>query len=238
MVATVQSRILDEHGQPIQTAIVRRMPSHTPVRARYDAAVTTDDNRRHWANADGLSADAAANPAVRQVLRNRARYEAACNSYANGIVATLANDTIGTGPRLQVLADNKDHNRQIERAFMQWAIAVRLPEKLRTMRRSRATDGEGFILLGNNPKLASPVKLDPCLMEADRVTTPTMLLDPTAVDGIVFDSLGNPVEYHVLKHHPGDTSAGCGLDFDRLPADTVIHYYRADRPGQSKPQPD
>ena len=27
------------------------------VRARYDAASTNDDNRRHWANADGLSAN-------------------------------------------------------------------------------------------------------------------------------------------------------------------------------------
>ena len=25
-----------------------------------------------------------------------------------------------------------------------------------------------------------------------------------AVDGIVFDAFGNPVEYHVLKSHPGD----------------------------------
>ena len=25
------------------------------VRARYDAAVTNDENRRHWAGADGLS---------------------------------------------------------------------------------------------------------------------------------------------------------------------------------------
>ena len=50
------------------------------VRARYDAAITTADNVRHWANADGLSADAAASPDVRQTLRNRSRYEAANNS--------------------------------------------------------------------------------------------------------------------------------------------------------------
>ena len=30
------------------------------VRGRYDAAQTTDGNRKHWAGADGLSADAAA----------------------------------------------------------------------------------------------------------------------------------------------------------------------------------
>ena len=43
------------------------------LRARYDAAQSTADNRRHWANADGLSADAAASPAIRRTLRNRAR---------------------------------------------------------------------------------------------------------------------------------------------------------------------
>ena len=45
------------------------------LRGRYDAAVTNDDNRRHWANADGLSANAANTPEVRRILRNRARYE-------------------------------------------------------------------------------------------------------------------------------------------------------------------
>ena len=43
------------------------------VRARYDAASTNDENRRHWANADSLSANAANSPEVRRVLRNRAR---------------------------------------------------------------------------------------------------------------------------------------------------------------------
>jgi len=73
------------------------------LRAKFDSAQTTHDNRRHWANADHLAADAAANPQVRRILRNRARYEVANNSYARGIVLTLANDVIGTGPRLQML---------------------------------------------------------------------------------------------------------------------------------------
>ncbi|MFN8780010.1 MAG: hypothetical protein ACK5ZI_11650 [bacterium] len=70
------------------------------VVAKFDSAKTTPENRKHWANADGLSPNAAINPEVRRVLRNRARYEVANNSYAKGIVLTLANDTIGTGPRL------------------------------------------------------------------------------------------------------------------------------------------
>ena len=64
------------------------------MRGRYDAAATTTDNRRHWANADGLSADAAASPDVRRTLRNRARYEVANNSYAKGIVLLRSSDTV------------------------------------------------------------------------------------------------------------------------------------------------
>ena len=51
----------------------------------------------------GLSAAAANSPDVRRILRNRSRYEIANNSYARGITLTLANDVVGTGPRLQML---------------------------------------------------------------------------------------------------------------------------------------
>ena len=63
------------------------------IMARFDAAQTTKDNARHWAAAEFLSADAEADPAVRKTLRTRARYEVQNNSYARGIVSTIANDT-------------------------------------------------------------------------------------------------------------------------------------------------
>jgi hypothetical protein len=47
------------------------------LHAKYDAAQTTRENLRHWAMADGLSADAAASSEVRKTLRQRARYEVA-----------------------------------------------------------------------------------------------------------------------------------------------------------------
>jgi len=215
--------------------IIRRM-----IRAGFDSAVTNDANRRHWAGADGLSADAAASPDVRRTLRNRARYETANNSYAKGIVLTLANDVVGTGPRLQLLTDDDEGNERIEQSFMAWAKAIGLPETLRTMRASRATDGEVFAVLVSNPRLTTPVKLDLRLVEADQVTTPDLwVLDDHAVDGIVFDDAGNPAEYHILKGHPGDARSGfLGLEYDRVPAEAVIHYFRADRPGQSRGIPD
>ena len=43
------------------------------------------------------------------------------NSYARGIVPTLANDTVGTGPRLQLLTGDGETNRIVEQAFARWA---------------------------------------------------------------------------------------------------------------------
>ena len=209
------------------------------VRARYDAAVTTDDNRRHWANADGLSPNASNSAEVRRILRNRARYETANNSYARGIVLTLAHDVVGTGPRLQMLTGDSEANRRIEQAFMHWARSVHLAEKLRTMRMARATDGESFAVLTNNPRLTAEVQLDLRLIEADQVTTPDLdRLSTIAVDGIVFDGSGNPIEYHILRNHPGDSFYSARSDYERIPASSVLHWFRADRPGQTRGIPD
>jgi len=221
------------------------------VSARYDAAQTTDENRRHWAGADLLSADAAANPQVRSILRARARYEVANNSYAKGIVLTLANDTVGTGPRLQMLTDDAKANALVEREFTHWAECVGLTEKLRTMRMARATDGEAFALLVANPKLDVPVKLDVRLIEADQVASPYVGRRPEAggrrkttngasslTDGILFDRYGNPVEYYILRNHPGDTHGFGSLEYDRVAAEFVIHDFRADRPGQHRGVPE
>lgn len=220
------------------------MPPHVDqtlrlIRARYDAAVTNDENRRHWANADNLSANAANSPLVRRLLRNRSRYEVANNSYARGIVSTLANDVIGTGPRLQMLTDNADANRFIEQEWMAWSKAIGLPEKLRTLRMARASDGEGFSVLTSNPQLPTTVQLDVKLVEADQVATPDLKFDViNAVDGVEFDKHGNPVAYHVLKKHPGDTSGSLSIQYDRVPASSMIHYFRQDRAGQARGIPD
>lgn len=212
------------------------------LRGKFDSAQTTPDNMRHWANADQLSANAAARPEVRGVLRNRARYEVANNSYARGIVLTLANDAIGTGPRLQMLLNDGEDtsvNGIIEREFAVWAKAVDLPGKLRTMRMARAQDGEAFGLLSSNPALASRVQLDLRLIEADQVTTPLAKLPtPMGVDGIVLDDWGNPVAYHVLDYHPGDPTNVRPLAYRVIPASDMIHWFRADRPGQSRGLPD
>ena len=105
---------------------------------------------------------------------------------------------------------------------------------------SRAQDGEAFGLLFSNNSLQHPVQLDAKLIEADQVTTPLMKLPtPTFVDGIVFDDYGNPKEYHVLRNHPGGLGyLASPIECDPVPAAFVVHWFRKDRPGQSRGLPD
>jgi lambda family phage portal protein len=239
-------------GRHIKAA--RRSPSRSlpaVVRARYDAAQTTAENARHWAMADALSADGAASPDVRRKLRERSRYEVANNSYAKGIVLTLANDCIGTGPRLQMLTDDAETNRRVEAAFSEWAKAVDLAGKLRTMRMAKATDGEAFAVMTANPLVDSAVTLDVQLVEADRVSSPVFACgyavtgpdtcrgeaQRSQVDGIVLDAWGNPQTYTILRQHPGDMTAW-KTQYDLVPADAVVHWFRADRPGQHRGIPE
>lgn len=223
----------------VRKASPQTRPLSAVVRARYDAAQTTPENVRHWAMADDLSADGAASTDVRKKLRERARYEVANNSYAKGIALTIANDTIGTGPRLQLLTDDADTNRRVEAAFAEWAKAVNLAGKLRTMRMAKATDGESFAVLTVNPNVDSPVKLDVRLIEADRVASPNMSMLPAAndIDGITLDDWGNPQTYTILHQHPGDMTAW-DSQYDTVSADAVVHWFRSDRPGQHRGIPE
>lgn len=157
------------------------------------------------------------------------------------MVETIANDTVGTGPRLRMIGLNRSQSDRISREFEDWSSAVGLAEKLRTFREARCIDGEAFLILTTNPRLRSPVKLDLHDVEADQVATPDLwLTDPLTVDGIRFDRHHNPVEYHVLSQHPGDLSySGLGWsDYDRVPADLVLHWFKKRRPGQLRGVPE
>jgi len=214
-----------------------RHPIAAWLRARFDAAQTTRDNARHWAAAEFLSADAEADSSVRKILRTRARYEVQNNSYARGIVSTLANDIVGTGPRLQMTLDDEQLNARIERDFKNWSERVHLAKKLRTIRMAQCQDGEAFILLAQNPALRANVHLDLQLIEADRVTDDVIDKDSSSVDGIYYDAYGNPKSYKVMKYHPGSPES-FSQEFKMVRAENMIHYFRMDRPEQHRGIPE
>lgn len=236
------SAILDSAGRrtfPSETERrIRRRASVRELGAGYDAAQTTVENSNHWSNADSLSARTAADPLKRKRLRDRARYETANNSYLAGMMQTLAHHTIGTGPRLQLTSPDTEANRLVEWEFGRWCRAVRLAVKLRTMRHSKAVDGESFALRITNRRLSTPVMLDLRLVEADQVAAPfeRLTLERNYVDGIKLDDDGNPITYDIFESHPGDT--WYSREWHEHDADDVLHLFRCDRPGQARGLPE
>ena len=212
------------------------------VRGKFDAAESGDDYK-HWSNADAFAADAALSPFVRRTMRNRARYERANNSYLAGISATLASDLIGTGPRLQLTTGDADSDRMVERLFFDWTWEIDLATKLRTMRESLVVDGEAFGLMVSNPRLPG-VQLDLRLVEAEMVATPTELMSQSitaegnTVDGLEFDQTGNVVAYQLLRYHPGSNYRVNTLEFQRVPAAAMVHWFRPARAGQHRGFPE
>lgn len=209
------------------------------IRASYDAAATTIENQRHWTWADYLSADASLRPDVRKVIRSRARYELQENNcYGFGLANTLATDTIGTGPRLQISGFSDSYNQQIEIAFHRWMVAVGFCEKLTTLRLAKMIDGESVARFITNITLDDPVSLDLQLIECDQLSSPSWeaIITDTYVDGIQLDRFGNPIAYDILRYHPGANfwNSVDPFKFDRYPKDQIIHIFKQRRPGQHR----
>lgn len=225
---------------------IERQPE--PLRARFDVAQTTDGNRNHWTWSDHKSADHAMSHDVRKVLRERSRYESANNSYAAGILRTIADDTVGVAPRVQIRAGSDEAVvaavSSLEAAWNRWSSAIDLGGKLRTMRMAKARDGECFALLINNPKIRdnTGVSLDLSLIECDQVQEPYIPNlregEKYHIDGVILDDAGNVVAYNILDLHPGAELGQGFQNYRRFPASQVIHYFRPERPGQHRGVPE
>ncbi len=222
--------ILDQYGREI------RQDRRGAV-ARYDAAQTTPENAAHWSMATVWDADREASPAVRSILRSRARYESMNNPWLQGMIQTKAYDIIGTGPRLQVLTGREKLNNAIEADFTEWSSRIGLAEKMHTMRMAQARDGEAFAVLFCNDRLPGRFKLDLQLIEADCVASDyrSELFRENEVDGIKYDAFGNPVSYNVVPHPGSGTISISGV---KVPAANMIHLFLPERPGQHRGVPE
>lgn len=242
----MKTQLLDHTGQPLvsqrqlELAGLRRQLV-MGLRAKYDAAQTSVNNERHWGNADNLDPHAANSLTVRRKLRSRSRYEVVENNpYLKGVILTIANDFIGSGPRLQITDKrlSPERRRIIERRFSHWAAQTRLRQKLWRMRMAKIVDGESFLFAYTRANLRDRVKLDFYLSEADRVSSegaisPAERPQANEIDGVRFDEYENPVQYHLLNQHPGSSWLNV---FNPLPlrgkwvnAKFVVHWFRQDR---------
>lgn len=210
------------------------------IKAKFDAAQTVDSNSRHWANADNLDPHAVASLGVRAKLRSRSRYELQENNpYLKGSCLMVANDFVGSGPKLQITDKriSKQAKQVIEDQWNKYARSIRLRQKLWRMRLAKIVDGEAFAIAFDNPKTDHPVKLDFKIVEADRISNnqlfPQTSKEMFEVDGVRFDVNDQVLAYYLLRTHPGSQHVFNFLsiqnDGDWIPAERVIHWYRQDR---------
>lgn len=209
------------------------------LRATYDIAQTGHDNANQWAGATGQDADAANSPGVRQLARNRSRHETQNNPTLTGIVRTITHYEIGTGPTLHVESDDEAYAEEVEQRWREWCNAVMLTSKLRQMVYGRVVDGESFARIGENPNLANAVKLDFQPFECDRCYTLWLpYLTPYRIDGVWFDTWGNPTFYDILQYHPGGVFPMPTWKFDTTPAQFILHLFNPERANQHRGIPE
>lgn len=234
--------IVDQYGRPFKN------PAAKKVVARYDSAQTTDNNRKHWAGADSLSAVSANSAQVRQTLRDRSRYEIANNSYCRGIINTLSAYTVGSGPSLQLTYRGPDVDpnpayrqaaQQVERLWSDWAYQRELSQKVSTLKFALDGDGEGFAIITSSQRINphTPVQLDLRLYECDHFDdySGTQWLSDDA--GVRINAAGEVTEYAFCEQHPGDALVTAFVESDWISADQVIHLFRCERPGQLRGVP-
>lgn len=209
--------------------------------ATYENARTTTDNKKLFSQVDYFSGRSANHLLARRTLRTRSRYEVANNPYLFGIVHGYVNDVVGRfGAKLQALTDDDKFNTVLEARFEEWCQAVDLVEKIRTFVTAQVVDGEAFNILKTAPGLDTAVQLYPLDIESDQVSGPFTSLKDVWLDGVILDEVTQkPSSYTVMKNHPGDLGlAGYSmLEYVKVPARLVAHYFLKSRPGQVRGVP-
>jgi len=210
----------------------------------YDSAKTTRVNRKHWTGATLGDADATILTAL-GTLRNRVRFEMRNNGYAEGMVETYVTDVVGPdGPAVQIESDDDKWNAEAE-AFLRDYFTYcdhsgidHFADLLRLAVRQRWECGESFAQRVT-ARGGGAVRTRYLMIEPDRIATPSdRVTEKDVRGGIKVTADGRPVEYFVMKSHPGDTLRAPLFDeFNRVPARDMVHVYRRTRPGQTRGVP-
>lgn len=202
------------------------------INARYDAASMSQLMNKHFLNADGLDPNQSLRPSGRKLIASRARYEAANNGYAARTIKILVSDTIGSGPKINVITSNLEAKDKITERWRIWTDTVNLRKILSMARQSKAVDGEVFLYLQKNKNIPNfPFKI--ALIETNYIQDFAGTTDETypngqlkQYDGIKLDEYGDPIGYSYI---PPTLYTSKPIILD---AKLTMQYANIERPGQ------
>lgn len=191
------------------------------------------------------------------VLRNRARDLGRNNNNVRSYLSGLEVNVIGQGIRLQsVVKDEttgitlKDVNAKIENEWKRWARKescdvrgmLSFQDIERLIIRTLAESGESPIIRFVYQKFGrSDVRLSLQILESDHLDANYNIKAINGKNeirmGVEINEFGRPVAYWLLTQHPGDqgnSSNSQGQFRVRVPASEIIHFYKHERPAQSR----
>ena len=216
-----------------------------------------------WLASNG-SADADLNPDL-ATLRTRSRDLQRNHGVASGVLQTMGDNIVATGPRLAMLPDYRalgkdiewaqEYSLQVEGGFRSWFESKEIDVRglmdggmiARLVLESALASGDVIALPIWNPSPNRKWATQLQILEGDRLSNPNGKWDSESLrGGVEIDKYGRPLAYHIEKAHPGDRFRIWSSNlsqWERIPAETawgrkrVIHVYRSDRPDQSRGKP-
>lgn len=183
-------------------------------------------------------ANAAIVPAIAN-LRAAARDLVRNNGFAESALTTIVDHVVGWG----IVAKPNPANAQAAELWKAWAETTACDADGRhdfyglqkLVQRTVSESGEVLIRLRRRlPDDGFPLPIQLQVLDPDYLDTArTNLLGTTGriVYGIEFDPIGRRRAYWLFTEHPGSEFAA-GNASSAVPADSVLHVFRLDRPGQ------
>lgn len=189
-----------------------------------------------------------------KAMRARSRDLCQNNDYARRYLDLVDTNVVGPkGITLQVRAREPNGildqvaNQQLEIAFSMWGqsgictVDGRLSwvDAQRVFIESVVRDGECFVLFvedNANPYRFRLQFIDPDMIDQDKNE---VLNNGSQIRmGVEVDAAGKPIAYHVRVRPPDDYQMGSSSPkIERIPAERMIHAFRADRIGQTRGTP-
>lgn len=209
----------------------------------FESAETNRLNEAHWIRADDLPINVWLSQQL-TTIRSRAIYESRQNGMVAGMINTHADDIVGQdGPTLQVLSDDDNYNKALERLWREW-FACPTPRRnvsgtalLKLWIRNLWRCGEFLGRLVTDVAADSPVQLRLQPIHPRRLVNPASAAgDPNVTMGIQFDDLARPSRYYIADANVSGTYLQT-VNAVPYPPDLIIHEFTLEEEDQARGVP-
>lgn len=191
---------------------------------------------RRWAGAGAMPTTIGAQLAAGPRIAQRARYLAANNGHAAAGVEAWVSELVGSGLKPQSAHPDPEMRAAINARFNQWCDEADVDGASdffglqAQVARRLVVDGEIFATMFIDDGRRLRVRLIDGA-QVDGAYHTELAAGARIVAGIEFDASGQRVAYHLWRSRPGLPLAA-PVDLIRLPAEDVVHVFRAETPGQ------